>query len=59
MVNHDAMAEARRSTTVDQDVSDDDIYESNTNEQSRTEGRINVREHPRQGKGIAETDHEL
>lgn len=53
------MAEARRSTTVDLDASDDDTYEPNTNEQSSTEGRIDVQEHPRQGKRIAGKDHKL
>src|SRR5271168_1444607 len=36
------MAEARRSPTIDLDVSDDDTYESSTKEQSRTAGRIDA-----------------
>ena len=53
------MAEARRSTPIDLDASGDDTYEPNTSEQSSTEGWIDVQEHPRQGKRIAEKDHKL
>ena len=53
------MAEATHSTTVDLDASGDDTYEPNANEQSSTEGWIDVQEHPKQGKRIAEKDHKL
>ncbi len=36
------MAEARRSPTIELDVSDDDTYEPSTKEQSSTAGRIDA-----------------